>query len=333
MADVPRITVLVPVSDRADPQAGFLAELDRGLAGLPDSREVLFVFDGHRGREAAALRERVAGREDVRIVELHQRMGEAAVLAAGLREAAGSILVRVPPYAQVDLGILSALVRAVESGVDCALVERVNGDGRPTGGWQRRALNAILSRAARAEIRDVGSLVCAFTAEAAAALPLQGDLHRFLPVLAAIEGFSTLHVRGRVTESRASAGRRSPRSYVARFMDFTAVLFLARSTGSPLRFFGLLGLGPLIAGGLLTLWLVFERLFQGQPLASRPLLLLGLLLVTAGIQSVAIGFLGELMVYLHYRDRHPDHVRALAEASEGADAGAAEPAEPPGRSS
>ncbi len=331
MGDAPRITVLIPISDRADPQAAFLADLDRGLAGLPESREVLLVFDGHRGREAAALRERVAGRAEVRIVELHQRMGEAAVLAAGLREAAGTILVRVPPYAQADLGVLGALVRAVESGVDCALVERVDGEGRPTGGWERRALNGILSRAARAEIRDVGSLVCAFTAETAAALPLQGDLHRFLPVLAALEGFSTVHVRGRVVEGKAAGHRRSPRSYVARFMDLLAILFLARSTGSPLRFFGLMGLAPLVLGGLLTLWLVFERLFRGEPLASRPLLLLGLLLVTAGIQAMAIGFLGELMVYLHYRDRHPDHVRALPEASEGADSGAAETAERSGR--
>ncbi len=88
-------------------------------------------------------------------------------------------------------------------------------------------------------------------------------------------------------------------------------MFLARSTGSPLRVFGLLGLGPLVLGSLLTLWLVWERLFLSRPLAGRPLLLLGLLLITAGLQALAIGFLGELMVYLHYRDRHPDRVRAL----------------------
>jgi hypothetical protein len=325
-----RYSVVIPVSDRAGDPASRLNELDRALAALGGSTEVVLVFDGHRGREAAALRERVAGRPGIRIVELHQRMGESAVLAAGLREARGEILFRVPSYAQVDLEVLAALAREVESGVDCALADRLDADGRPAGG-QRRLLNRLLSRVARAEIRDVGCLVSAFTAEVARALPPQGDLHRYLPVLVAVEGFSTRHVPAQSVSDPGARERRSPRSYAARLMDFLAVLFLARSLGSPLRFFGLLGLAPLVAGTALTVWLVWERLFQGRALAERPLLLLGLLLVTAGVQAMALGFLGELMVYLHYRDRQPDRARPLVAGNEPGSAAATPRAAEPGR--
>ena len=307
----PRVSLLVPVSDRWDPSSVWLAQVERFLADARGAAEALFVFDGHRGREAAGLREHAAAREGFRVVELHQRMGEAAVLAAAIREARGDLLVRVPPYPQVDLVVLAEVTGKLESGADCVLVERVAQGGTRAGGWQRRALNRILTRVSRIEVRDAGCQLCGRTREAATALPLQGDLHRYLPILVAMEGFSTLHVAAPAVEDARRGERRRLRSYLARMLDFLTVLFLARSTGSPLRAFGLLGLGPLLAGGLLTLWLVGERLVLSRPLAGRPLLLLGLLLITAGLQALAIGFLGELMVYLHYRDRHPDRVRAL----------------------
>jgi hypothetical protein len=306
-----RVSVLVPVSDRWDPSSSWLADVERFVADGRGAAEAVFVFDGHRGREAAGLREHVAGRDGMRVIELHQRMGEAAVLAAAIREARGDMLVRVPPYPQTDLSMLSEVASAMESGADCVLVERVTEGGARSGGWQRRALNRVLTRVSRVDVRDAGCQVCGLTREAAVALPLQGDLHRYLPILVAMEGFSTVHVSARTVEGDRRRRRRTLRSYLARMLDFFTVMFLARSTGSPLRVFGLLGLGPLALGFLLTLWLVWERLFLSRPLAGRPLLLLGLLLITAGLQALAIGFLGELMVYLHYRDRHPDRVRAL----------------------
>lgn len=306
-----RVSVLVPVSDRWDASSSWLAEVERFVADARGAAEAVFVFDGHRTREAAGLREHVAGRGDFRIVDLHQRMGEAAVLAAAIREARGDMLVRVPPYPQTDLRAIPEIASALESGADCVLVERVTESGARAGGWQRRALNRVLTRVSRVTVRDAGCQVCGLTREAAAALPLQGDLHRYLPILVAMEGFSTVHVSARAVDREGRRERRTLRSYLARLLDFLTVMFLARSTGSPLRAFGLLGLGPLVLGFLLTLWLVWERLFLSRPLAGRPLLLLGLLLITAGLQALAIGFLGELMVYLHYRDRHPDRVRAL----------------------
>jgi len=312
----PRISVLIPVSDRYDSQDALLDEIYTALELEGSSFEIVYVFDGHRGREAANLREAVAGREGVRVVELRQQLGEPAVLATALAEARGEFILRVPPYRQVEFEMLPALIRYLESGVECVLIEREDENARPTGGLQRRWLNRALSRLAHVEVRDIGCQVCGFTHELARSVPVHGDLHRFLPIVVAREGFATTHLRARARRS-AESPPRSPRSYLARTLDLLAVLFLARSTGSPLRFFGLLGAAPLAFGSLILLWLGAERVFQHQPLAGRPLLLLGLLLIAAGMQALAIGFLGELMVYLHYRDRHPDRVTEMATSERG----------------
>ena len=271
------------------------------------------VFDGHLAPQAQAFRERMSGRKGVRVIAIHQQMGEAPVLMTALREARGKNVVRISLPLQVEAEAVLAVVARLETGADCVLVERVEAGGRPEGGWQRRAHNRLLSRLARTSIRDIGCVTCGLSAEAAAALPLHDQVHRYLPVLVSLEGFAIEHVSG-VTRPSRHTERRSLRSYIVRIIDFVTILFLARSTGSPLRFFGLLGAGPMIAGAAILLWLFVDRLFLGAPLAGRPLLLLGLLLITGGLQAMAIGFLGELMVYLHYRDRHPDRVIPLSPA-------------------
>jgi hypothetical protein len=81
-------------------------------------------------------------------------------------------------------------------------------------------------------------------------------------------------------------------------MDLTGIFFLVRFTRTPLRFFGTLGAVSTTMGLVLCAWLAWERLFHGMPLASRPALLLGLLLVVLGVQLGSIGLLGELMVSL-----------------------------------
>ena len=315
-----RVSLLVALSDHAEPEPEVVDGLERFLPRRGGDAEAILAFDGDRGREAAAFRERAAGIDGLRVVELHQRMGESATLAAAVNAAGGAHLVRVPPFTQVEWSVLDRVTQELASGVDCVLVERVDAAGRPGGGFQRRLHNRLVSGIARIDVRDVGCQLAGFTAEVASALPLHGNVHRYLPVLVCLEGFATTHVPARPLASAHGEGeRRSARSYVARALDFLAVLFLARSTGNPLRFFGLIGLGPLVLGSLLTGWLVLERFTQGQPLSGRPLLLLGLLLVTAGIQFLAIGFLGELMVYLHYRDRNPDRARSLPPAPSGTD--------------
>ena len=128
-------------------------------------------------------------------------------------------------------------------------------------------------------------------------LPLYGDFYRFLPVLAIREGY-------RVEEMSCPQHSRDSRTrvywpgvYLRRMIDLLNLFFLLRFTFKPLRFFGLMGSGLGIVGSGILAVLLLQRL-QGQPIANRPMLLLGVLLVTLGLQMFALGLVGEIIVYL-----------------------------------
>jgi hypothetical protein len=135
-----------------------------------------------------------------------------------------------------------------------------------------------------------------------AELPLYGDQHRFLPLLAARLGFRIGEVN--VAQSRKEKFWRlyRPGVYPRRLLDLLTVFFLIKFTKKPLRFFGLIGAATFLLGGLLTLYLVIERLFFGVPLAQRPALLLSSLLVVLGVQIFALGLIGELIIFTHAKD-------------------------------
>src|SRR5262245_26525843 len=91
-----------------------------------------------------------------------------------------------------------------------------------------------------------------------------------------------------------------PGIYLRRFLDIVTLFFLYKFTKKPLRFFGLVGSGILGAGVIVTAYLGLDRL-MGVPLAGRPLLVLGVLLMVFGVQLFSIGLLGEIIIFTHAR--------------------------------
>jgi hypothetical protein len=143
---------------------------------------------------------------------------------------------------------------------------------------------------------------------------LYGEQHGFLPLLAANVGFNVVEVD--VPQARRDAARRvqRPRSYVHRLVDILSVFFLSRFTQRPLRFFGPVGAGCTVAGLIGLAIVVVQRLFFSMPLAERPALILSSLFVALGLQVLAIGLIGELIVFIHARSMRQYRVREIIEA-------------------
>jgi hypothetical protein len=144
--------------------------------------------------------------------------------------------------------------------------------------------------------------VRAFTRNVADELHIYGDQYRFFPILAARRGFKVTEVKVRETDRTQVFTRHGPRAYLARALDIFALIFLARFTKKPLRFFGTIGTGVFVVGAAFLSYLVIERTFFGVGLADRPALLLSSLLVVLGLQVFALGLLGELIIFTHAKD-------------------------------
>jgi hypothetical protein len=239
--------------------------------------------------------------EPIQLLEAAQNVGETALLRSALAHCAGSIIVTLPPYRRVEPSALPQLVRRLQQG-DAHLVTACrSADGDPwVNRFQRRVVHGLVRTVVGGDFHDLGSGVRVMRAEMLRELPLYGEFTRFLPLLAQREGF----VAEELVVPQHASGRKarvySPGTYFRRMIDLVGVFFLIRFREKPLRFFGLVGGTLGAAGGMLLTVLVAQRLL-GRGLADRPLLLLAVLLLVIGMQAIALGLVGEIMVHTSAR--------------------------------
>lgn len=293
---------MVPVTERPEPLAELYREFAEGLVGV-GRLEFIFAAPSWRHEELAPLvRLREAG-EPIRVLEVGGEVTEAGLLKAAADRARGEVLVTLPAYRRVQPGALPRLVGPVARGeTDLAVACRSPRRDPWFNRLQNRVFHGLLHLLVGTGVRDTGSGVRAMRPEVVDGVPLYGDFFRFLPVLATREGFRVREVELPHHPRDASPRIYSPGTYVRRLIDLLGLFFLTRFTYKPLRFFGLVGSVLGGAGGLI-LGIVFVQRLAGQSLADRPLLVLGVLLATLGVQAVALGLVGEIIVHFNIAER------------------------------
>jgi hypothetical protein len=277
------------------------------------STEFLFVVTGARTAQIEALRGLDTGAMPTRIYRMAGGWGESTALQYAFEQSRGRYIVTVPDHFQVDPAVVETLLERLDDGHDVALAYRDPPGGSRLARLQVATFNALVRRVTRARFHDLTCGVRAMTAKAARRLDLYGDHHRFIPVLASRLGLSIAEVPGAFRDEDRTARLRSPGIYARRALDILNIYFLTRFTRKPLRFFGLVGLTVGGIGAVICTLLAIERLFFGEALADRPLLLLGVLLIVLGVQVTSIGMVGEIVIYLaarrdspEFRDETPD---------------------------
>ena len=306
-ADVRLVSVIVPVVERADD----LMALYRSFAGELDRRgeehEFLFVFDGGftPPAELAALSREQAS---VRLLSFARTFGETAALRLGIERSRGDVILTLPAYFQVQAEGVGPLLDALESGADMVVASRSPRLDSWLNRLQSRAFQRMVGGVSDRRFHDMACGVRLIRRSVAEALPLYGDLHRFLPALALREGYRVEEVAVPQHPNDARTRVYRPGVYLRRLLDIAAFFFLAKFTEKPLRFFGLVGSVFFGLGAVASLVLLAERI-AGQGIANRPLLLLAVLLVALGVQLIGLGLVGEIIVHLRSPHRRAYRVR------------------------
>lgn len=293
------VSVIVPVTERPHDLAWLYRTFSEEFVRAGRPYEFVFALEPWRHSLGESLDPLMASGEPIRIVEVGQTVGESALLDAAASLCTNSIVVTLPAYPRVRPGALEELVETLEEqGVDMASAVRVSEGSSFVNRLQNRAFHLLLGRMGGGGFRDVASGVRAMRRAIFDDLPLYGDFFRFLPVLAAREGFSVVEheVEQHPEDKRTRVYH--PGVYLRRLIDLLGVFFIVRFTQKPLRFFGLVGSFFALAGGSILTVLLVQRL-GGRGIADRPLLLLGTLLLVLGVQAIAMGLIGEIIVHLN----------------------------------
>lgn len=308
------VSVLVPVASEASGLAELHAQGARELEGLGLRFEILFLVRSS-SREAleAARKVREADSGRVRVVEFAHALGNAALLGAGVERARAPILFTLPAPLETRAEAIGALYGALQEGSDLVIASRKRGERGRAARLQSELFNRLLSFISGTDFHDIASSTRVARREVFEEIPIYGDFHRYLPLLALRTGFRVQEVPVAPPPGLEAPRVHAFRTYLWRAMDLITVFFLSRFTRHPLRLFGAVGSAFAAVGGALLLVLGTQRLL-GTPLADRPLLVLAVLLVGLGVQAFTIGLLGELVLFFHARNLRDYRISAVYES-------------------
>ena len=292
------ISVVIPVHDEERSVALLYDELRSALAPLQTPWEAVFVDDGSTDGSFAALTRLHAAADNIRVVRLRRNFGKAAALDAGFAQAAGDVVVTIDGDLQDDPAEIPRLLVKLDEGFDLV------------SGWKqhrrdplrRRALSRIFNRVtgwvSGVHLHDMNCGLKAYRADVVRGLPLYGELHRFLPVLAHQRGFRIAELPVNHRPRGYGRSRYGMERYLRGFLDLLTISFLGRYRYRPLHLLGGLGLVLSLVGFGTLVYLTADKA-QGHAIGGRPLLILGVLLVVVGIQVFSLGLLGEMIAGQH----------------------------------
>jgi glycosyltransferase involved in cell wall biosynthesis len=318
----PELSVVIPLYNEAPTLEALYARLARVLGELRRPYEIIFVDDGSTD-ETFAILSRLAARDAaVRVVKLARNYGQTAALAAGFDRAAGSVIVAMDGDLQHAPEEMPKLLAKLDEGYDIVSGWRVR---RRDSFWSRqvpsRIANWIVGRLSGVRLHDFGTTFKAYRAPVIKRIALFGDLHRFIPALAAWQGARIAEVPivdGRRVSNRSHYGLGRTWRVLA---DLVTVRFLLKYATRPLHLFGppgFLSLASGLAGGG---YVALKKLATGDEVFLRhgPLLMLSVLLIDAGIMLIAVGIVSEMITRLYFDGRRrriytveaalPRHVR------------------------
>jgi hypothetical protein len=308
------IDVIVPVGNRTDDLAALHQRRREALRDAGYRASFTYVLDGELPHAQASLAALAKSEDDVCVIQLSRRFGETAAVLAGFSNTKADELMILPAFEQVETASLDRVLAALAE-ADLVTVRRYPRCDAALRRAQSYVFEAFLRRLGGSQFRDPGCTVYALKRSVLEETELYGEQHGFLPLLAANVGFKVVEVD--VPQARGDAARQvqRPRSYLHRLIDIMSVFFLTRFTRRPLRFFGPVGAACTVIGVVGLAIVVVQRLFFDSPLAERPALILSSLLVAVGLQVLAIGLIGELIVFINARSMRQYRVREIIEAS------------------
>ncbi len=303
-AEVPEISILLHVTDAEARVDVLVSAYARVLAEMGRTGELVFILDGVAGSTLEALEALQASRDDVRVLALQGGgHGESIAFKAALEYSAGRYLLTTWDYFQVDPRELVALMKALEDGqLDLVSSWRWPRVDPVLNRLQSTLFNWVLRVLSRVDLHDLNCNFRLMRREVMEEVTLYGDLFRFLPIMASRRGFKVREVKVRHVEERGKTGFFGLGVYVRRSLDILAVTFLTRFTRKPLRFFGIIGFALVLVGLVMTLPPLYERLFLSESIQDRPIVLVGVVLGSFGLQFIGFGLVGEIIIFTQSRN-------------------------------
>lgn len=297
------LSLVIPLYNEEPSLEPLMARVDEALSRSGLSYEVIFVDDGSTDGSLGVL-ERLAERHDhVRVVSFRRNYGKSAALSVGFERARGEVVATCDADLQDDPEEIPGMVEMLDLENDgCDLVSGWKKERHDpvTKRWPSKLFNFVVSKTSGVKLHDMNCGLKVYRRQVVRDLPVYGEFHRFLPVLAAWQGYRVKEKTVKHDPRRFGASKFGRSRFVNGFLDLVSVMFLTGGQQSPIHLFGRVAIAMLSAGAVICVWMFAIWIDEGA-LRVRPLLVFGLVCLVLGIQFVSIGLLGEMLAFNNRR--------------------------------
>ncbi|MFQ5676053.1 MAG: glycosyltransferase family 2 protein [bacterium] len=267
--------------------------------------EIIFVDDGSTDKTVNILEKIRLRDKNLNVIKFRKNFGQSAAMGAGFRFSRGEIIIAMDGDLQNDPADIPKLVAKLDDGFDVVSGWRKNRkDKMIIRKLPSRIANRLIQFLTRVEIHDTGCSLKAYRKEIIKKVRVYGELHRFIPALARIEGAKVGEVV--VTHHPRKFGKskyKITRTFKV-VMDLTTLNLLMKYLSSPMRFFGLLGITFHFFGILALFSILYCVSILGYTLEDINVLLsTAFILLAGGFQSFFFGLLAQIVVRTGDRTR------------------------------
>jgi len=298
------ISFVLPVYNERPSLEALHRKISQVMDALPDDFELIFVDDGSSDGSFDLLESLHQQDHRVRVVQFRRNFGKAAAYNAGFEAARGEIVITLDTDLQDDPGEIPKFIDKIDEGHDMVIGWKHEGKGPVGKSLPSRFFNLVVRRLTGIKLHDFNCPFKAYHSEVLQEIQVYGELHRYIPVLAAARGFTMAEIPIRNLPRQHGKSHYGIERYLRGMLDLLTVIFITRFSKRPAH---LLALGGIVAGllgtGVLTFFSVAHVLYRAGVLThvtwnihDRPALSMGILLIIVGIQFLATGLLGELFV-------------------------------------
>lgn len=303
-----RYSIVVPFHNEEENLPELYRRLTRVMEALGDDYELVFVDDGSTDKTHQLLRDICALDPRVVGLRLRRNFGQTPALAAGFDSAMGEIIIPMDGDLQHEPEDIPRLIAKLEEGYDIVSGWRQNRQDGFLRTFPSKIANKLMAKASGVAIHDFGTTFKAYRREVLERIPIYGQMHRFIPAMASIEGALIAEVPIE-DKPRASGKSHYGLSRTFRVMfDILTIRFIVRYLSRPLHFFGSIGAVMIVVAGALASWLLLKKLiWRGDIfIENGPMLLFAAVTFLGGLQFLGFGLLGDLLARLYYAPERRD---------------------------
>ena len=293
------ISVVIPLLNEEESLPELTSWIDRVMQENKFSYEVILIDDGSKDASWKVIGELISNNPNIKAIRFKRNYGKSAALNSGFEVASGDVVITMDADLQDSPDEIPGLYKMImEDGYDLV------------SGWKKKRhdplgktlpskfFNRITRMMSGIRLHDFNCGIKAYKLDLIQSIEVYGEMHRYIPVIAKWAGFNNIGEKVVMHQERKFGKTKfGMERFIKGFLDLLSITFVTRFAKKPMHFFGTIGTLFFFGGGIISLWIIGEKIFgvAKRDVVDQPLFYLALLAMVVGVQLFLSGFLAEMI--------------------------------------